>query len=224
MRRPISEHVARLCSAIPVVAAAVALSVSSSAPTATAQSLTPPTGAPSGAVVAPTSVPPWSAQVVDSNDVAKVLSRSTSTTLSTATATATATPVTSTATTTTKPKAKKKAIVAPTTTVAVLAVAISATLATTGANGGVRPITVSADDPVIWAALRACESGGRYDLNTGNGYYGAYQFAISTWQKLGYPGYPHEAPAAVQDAAAKKLQATQGWGPWPTCARRIGAR
>ena len=29
--------------------------------------------------------------------------------------------------------------------------------------------------------LRLCESGGNYQTNTGNGYYGAYQFSIATW-------------------------------------------
>ncbi|MEA2826992.1 MAG: resuscitation-promoting factor RpfA, partial [Actinomycetota bacterium] len=44
-----------------------------------------------------------------------------------------------------------------------------------------------------FAALADCESGGDYSINTGNGYYGAYQFSLSTWQSLGYEGYPHEA-------------------------------
>lgn len=76
----------------------------------------------------------------------------------------------------------------------------------------------------VWAQLRQCESGGRYDINTGNGYYGAYQFLASTWNRLGYPGYPHQAPPEVQDEAAQKLQAQSGWGQWPACSRRIGLR
>src|ERR1044071_268642 len=28
----------------------------------------------------------------------------------------------------------------------------------------------------VWARLRQCESGGRYATNTGNGFFGAYQF------------------------------------------------
>jgi resuscitation-promoting factor RpfB len=75
-----------------------------------------------------------------------------------------------------------------------------------------------------WAALRKCESGGRYALNTGNGYYGAYQFSLATWQRLGFSGYPHEASSATQDAAAKRLQAKAGWGQWPACARKLGLR
>ena len=93
----------------------------------------------------------------------------------------------------------------------------------------VRPAPVPASAPVVvdgdvWARLRQCESRGRYDINTGNGYYGAYQFLKSTWNRLGYPGYPHEAPPEVQDEAAQKLQARSGWGQWPACTRRMGLR
>jgi hypothetical protein len=73
-----------------------------------------------------------------------------------------------------------------------------------------------------FAALRQCESGGNYSINTGNGYYGAYQFSAGTWRSLGYSGLPHQASPATQDAAAAKLQASQGWRPWPGCARKLG--
>jgi hypothetical protein len=74
----------------------------------------------------------------------------------------------------------------------------------------------------VWAELRGCESGGNYADQTGNGYYGAYQFALSTWESLGFSGLPSQAPPAVQDAAAEKLQARSGWGQWPVCSRRLG--
>jgi resuscitation-promoting factor RpfA len=79
-----------------------------------------------------------------------------------------------------------------------------------------------ADD--VWAKLRRCEAGGNYTRNSGNGYYGTYQFSAGTWRSLGYPGLPHQAPPAMQDEAAKKLQRRSGWGQWPACSRRIGAR
>ena len=78
--------------------------------------------------------------------------------------------------------------------------------------------------PEVWLALRKCESNNRYELNTGNGYYGAYQFKLGTWQKLGFPGYPHEAAPAVQDDAARVLQSKLGWGQWGACSRRLGLR
>ena len=76
----------------------------------------------------------------------------------------------------------------------------------------------------VWQRLRNCEAGGRYDRNSGNGYYGAYQMSAGTWRSLGYKGLPHQAPPEVQDEAARKLQARSGWGQWPACSRRIGAR
>ncbi len=89
-----------------------------------------------------------------------------------------------------------------------------------------KPVTAAArpSDDLIWQRLRNCEAGGRYDRNSGNGYYGAYQFSAGTWRSLGYKGFPHQAPPEVQDEAARKLQARSGWGQWPACARRIGAR
>ena len=76
----------------------------------------------------------------------------------------------------------------------------------------------------VWARLRQCESGGRYNINTGNGFYGAYQFLPRTWRGLGFPGLPHQAPPEMQDEAARKLQARSGWGQWPACSRRLGLR
>jgi hypothetical protein len=87
------------------------------------------------------------------------------------------------------------------------------------------PVAVAAPaagprDP--FAALRQCESGGNYGTDTGNGYYGAYQFTAGTWRSLGFGGLPSQAPPAVQDRAARELQARRGWGQWPSCARRLG--
>jgi len=82
--------------------------------------------------------------------------------------------------------------------------------ATSAASGG------------VWAALRHCESGGNYAEDTGNGYYGAYQFSPATWHGLGYPGLPSSAAPAVQDLAAQQLQARSGWGQWPACSAKLG--
>ena len=74
----------------------------------------------------------------------------------------------------------------------------------------------------VWAQLRYCEAGGDYAKNTGNGYYGAYQFNISTWNNFGGYARPDLAPPAVQDEKAHLTQAARGWYPWPTCARKLG--
>ena len=81
-----------------------------------------------------------------------------------------------------------------------------------------------AGDDGVWAQLAQCESGGNPATNTGNGFYGMYQFTLETWQSLGGTGYPHEADAATQTAMAKKLQAQAGWGQWPGCADKLGLR
>lgn len=73
-----------------------------------------------------------------------------------------------------------------------------------------------------FARLRQCESGGDYQIDTGNGYYGAYQFSASTWHGLGYPGLPNQAPPAVQDQAAYRLYLQTGWSSWPACSAMLG--
>ena len=74
----------------------------------------------------------------------------------------------------------------------------------------------------VWLQLRQCESGDNYQANTGNGFFGAYQFSQDTWTNLGYPGRPDLASPGMQDAAAQKLQAESGWGQWPACSAALG--
>ena len=75
-----------------------------------------------------------------------------------------------------------------------------------------------------WEALRWCESGNNYTINTGNGYYGAYQFSVETWWWLGYKGWPHQASPKVQDHAAMHLYEYSHWDAWPACSRRLGLK
>ena len=99
----------------------------------------------------------------------------------------------------------------------------SASSESSGGSGGSASGGGAGDDDV-WAKLAQCESGGKPETNTGNGFYGMYQFTLETWQSLGGTGYPHEADAATQTAMAKKLQAQAGWGQWPGCADKLGLR
>jgi muramidase (phage lysozyme) len=67
------------------------------------------------------------------------------------------------------------------------------------------------------AAIAWCESRGNYRTNTGNGFFGAYQFLPSTWRAVGGRGMPHLASPAEQDYRAALLYVAQGPGPWPRC-------
>src|SRR5512135_274481 len=69
-----------------------------------------------------------------------------------------------------------------------------------------RPSIPSADGAWL-AATRQCESGGDYSTNTGNGFFGAYQFTLSSWEAVGGTGRPDLASPAEQDARALKLRA-----------------
>ncbi|RZQ66051.1 transglycosylase family protein [Amycolatopsis suaedae] len=85
--------------------------------------------------------------------------------------------------------------------------------------------TQASADPTAsaWAKLRMCESSGRYDINTGNGYYGAYQFDLPTWRSVGGQGRPDQASPREQDHRALYLYRMRGWQPWE-CAGKLGLR
>lgn len=72
-----------------------------------------------------------------------------------------------------------------------------------------------------WYATAQCESGGRWDLNTGNGYWGGLQFSPGTWFGNGGGPFDGSGPfpysATQQIAVAEQVLATQGWQAWPNC-------
>jgi LysM repeat protein len=74
----------------------------------------------------------------------------------------------------------------------------------------------------VWDSLAACESGGNWAINTGNGFYGGLQFTLSSWQAVGGSGYPNQASREEQIARAEMLKARQGWGAWPACSAKLG--
>ena len=88
---------------------------------------------------------------------------------------------------------------------------------------GSAPVTSPSSLPtgtVNWQAIAACESGGNWSANTGNGFYGGLQFTQQTW--LGYGGGQYAATAnlatpAQQIAVAERVLAGQGIGAWPVC-------
>lgn len=80
--------------------------------------------------------------------------------------------------------------------------------------------TANADSGVNWDAVAACESGGNWKINTGNGYYGGLQFTMGTWRSNGGSGSPHTASREEQIRVANNVLKTQGIGAWPVCGRR----
>ena len=94
-----------------------------------------------------------------------------------------------------------------------------------GAKPGteVPPVTNGA----IWDALASCEAGGNWAINTGNGYFGGVQFDQNTWERQGGLRYASRADLATREeqiAIATVTQTSQGWGAWPVCSGRAGAR
>jgi resuscitation-promoting factor RpfB len=79
----------------------------------------------------------------------------------------------------------------------------------------------------VWDALARCEAGGNWAINTGNGFYGGVQFDQNTWERNGGLRYAARADLATREeqiTIAEVTRARQGWGAWPTCSGRIGAR
>ncbi|MEL4356439.1 MULTISPECIES: transglycosylase family protein [unclassified Luteococcus] len=77
----------------------------------------------------------------------------------------------------------------------------------------------------VWDRVAQCESGGNWQINTGNGFYGGLQFTRSTWLAYGggkYAPTANKATKAQQIAIAKKTLQGQGPGAWPVCSKRAG--
>jgi resuscitation-promoting factor RpfA len=105
----------------------------------------------------------------------------------------------------------------------------AATVAATAGVAAVAPLLAAGPanaDSVNWDAIAACESGGNWSINTGNGYYGGLQFSAGTWRAYGGGAYAptaSQASRSAQIAVAEKVLAGQGIGAWPVCGKRAGA-
>jgi uncharacterized protein YabE (DUF348 family) len=94
-----------------------------------------------------------------------------------------------------------------------------------GAKPGTEVPTVA--NGGAWDSLAKCEAGGNWAINTGNGFYGGVQFDQNTWERSGGLRYAARADLATREeqiAIAEVTRARQGWGAWPVCSGRIGAR
>jgi uncharacterized protein YabE (DUF348 family) len=75
-----------------------------------------------------------------------------------------------------------------------------------------------------WDAVAACESGGNWHINTGNGFYGGLQFDSGTWIGAGGGAYAQRADLATREqqiAIANKIADARGSSPWPVCGQYL---
>ncbi|MFB6900164.1 transglycosylase family protein [Streptomyces hydrogenans] len=84
--------------------------------------------------------------------------------------------------------------------------------------------SASAADAATWDRVAACESGGQWSANFGNGAYGGLQMTQEAWERhggLAYAPSPDLASRAQQIAIADKALAS-GSTDWATCAPIAG--
>ncbi|WP_189961502.1 LysM peptidoglycan-binding domain-containing protein [Streptomyces violascens] len=89
-------------------------------------------------------------------------------------------------------------------------------LAATGAN---------AADATTWNQVAACESGGMWSADFGNGLYGGLQFSQATWEAYGGTDYAQRADLASraqQIAVAERVLAAKGPGAFANCGTGAG--
>ena len=90
--------------------------------------------------------------------------------------------------------------------------------------GTKKPVDPPIGDASSWDRIAACESGGNWAINTGNGYYGGLQFDKRTWDAYGgdaYASLPSQASKAQQIAIAEKVRdARGGYSAWPVCGKK----
>lgn len=102
-----------------------------------------------------------------------------------------------------------------------------ARLAASSPRGDFSSMASSSSDR--WDQLAACECGGNWGCNTGNGFGGGLQFMhqsrYSTWLSFGggeFAPHPWEATREQQIVVAERVLARSGWNAWPGCSRKFG--
>ncbi|WP_234434997.1 MULTISPECIES: transglycosylase family protein [Streptomyces] len=93
------------------------------------------------------------------------------------------------------------------------------------AAGDVRAGAAAQVADLVWDALADCESGGDWQADTGNGYYGGLQIRTSTWEDadgLRFADRPDHAGRREQTTVGEEIVRRQGWEAWPSCARELG--
>lgn len=102
-----------------------------------------------------------------------------------------------------------------------------------------RLTAASAPAPDAWLAMAACESTGdddgvaphridkRATSSAGPGYFGALQWAMTTWRDAGGTGDPRDATLELEVDLAARFAArpdVDAAGQWPTCWPAVGRR
>ncbi|WP_308117358.1 transglycosylase family protein [Streptomyces fuscigenes] len=85
--------------------------------------------------------------------------------------------------------------------------------------------SANAADASTWDKVAACESGGVWNANLSNGYFGGVQISQDAWDEFGgsdYASRPDLATRTQQIAVAEKILAAQGSGTWANCADEAG--
>lgn len=84
-------------------------------------------------------------------------------------------------------------------------------------------------DGATWDALAACECGGNWGCNTGNGFGGGLQFmhqsSYSSWLSYGggeFAAHPWEASREQQIVVGQRIHSSVGFKAWPGCSRKLG--
>ena len=91
----------------------------------------------------------------------------------------------------------------------------------TKASSAGDPGSVSGTSGLNWGALADCESGGNPKAVNPAGYYGLYQFDVSTWQSVGGSGKPTDASSSEQTHRAQILYSRVGRSAWPVCGKYL---
>lgn len=88
---------------------------------------------------------------------------------------------------------------------------------TSGSAGNTSGAGLNLANEAMWDRIAQCESGGRWNINTGNGYYGGLQFNTQTWLSVGGDDFAPRADLATraeQITVANRLYAQRGLQPW----------
>ncbi|MBE7187939.1 MAG: LysM peptidoglycan-binding domain-containing protein [Jatrophihabitans endophyticus] len=115
---------------------------------------------------------------------------------------------------TTSPTARKA--------VTVLAASVGVAAATTALAN---PADAKAGHHGVWDRVASCESGQRWHVDTGNGFYGGLQFTASTWRAYHghkYAVHAQHATRMQQIQVARRVLKSQGPDAWPVCGPRAG--